>query len=157
MTGRSTEPLGRMEEYSIREALIADLPALHALDHVARDSADRRSMIDRAVREARSWVIEGDGAVAGYGIISHEFFGRSFLELIYIDQRARGKGLGPQVIRALELQSKSASLFTSTNESNLHMQHVLARLGYERSGVIYNLDPGDPEVIYVKHTAFGRS
>ena len=58
---------------------------------------------------------------------------------------------GPKLIEALEQQSKSTSLFTSTNQSNAHMQHVLAGLGYEPSGIIHNLDPGDPEVVYVEH------
>ena len=140
-----------MEKYSIRQAVLADTPKLYALDHVARDDAHRRLSIDRAIREARSWVIEQRDVVVGYGIISHEFFGRSFLDLIYIDEKCRGQGLGPKLIEALEQQSKSTSLFTSTNQSNAHMQHVLAGLGYEPSGIIHNLDPGDPEVVYVKH------
>jgi hypothetical protein len=51
----------------------------------------------------------------------------------------------------LDQQSKSTSLFTSTNQSNLHMQHVLEGLRYEPSGIIRNLDLGDPELVYVKH------
>lgn len=140
-----------MNGHSIRRAVLTDTPRLYALDHVARDDAERRSSIDRAIREERIWVIERRDLVLGYGIISHEFFGRSFLDLIYIDERYRGEGLGPKLIEALELQSKSASLFTSTNQSNLHMLHVLEGLGYERSGIIHNLDPGDPELVYVKH------
>jgi hypothetical protein len=31
------------------------------------------------------------------------------------------------------------------------MQRVLENLSYERSGVIYNLDPGDPELVYFKN------
>ena len=90
------------------------------------------------------------GEIAGYGVISHDFFGRSFLELIYIDQEKRSKGYGPLLISFLEEQSKSQDLFTSTNESNSHMQRVLEKLGYQRSGIIDNLDPGDPEIVYVK-------
>jgi len=30
------------------------------------------------------------------------------------------------------------------------MRELLARLGYRRSGVIYNLDKNDPEFIFVK-------
>lgn len=30
------------------------------------------------------------------------------------------------------------------------MQNLLKKLGYERSGIIHNLDPGDPELIYFK-------
>ncbi|MFN0205481.1 MAG: N-acetyltransferase family protein [Planctomycetota bacterium] len=140
-----------MESYSIRPAVLEDTRGLYSLDHTALASAERRSTIDRAIREARILVVEHSGVVAGYGIISHEFYGRSFLELVYIAEPSRGKGLGPKLIRALEQQSQSTSLFTSTNQSNVHMQHVLESLGYEASGIIHNLDPGDPELVYVKH------
>ena len=56
------------------------------------------------------------------------------------------------MIAFLENRSQSDDLFTSTNESNSHMQHVLGKLGYERSGIIHNLDPGDPEIVYVKQS-----
>lgn len=78
------------------------------------------------------------------------FFGRSFIDLVIIAQPLRSSGYGPKLLAFLESQSQSTDLFTSTNESNAHMQHVLEKLGYVRSGVIHNLDPGDPEIVYVK-------
>jgi mannose-6-phosphate isomerase-like protein (cupin superfamily)/GNAT superfamily N-acetyltransferase len=139
----------------IRGAVAADLDALFALDQVARSEAERRAFIVRAVAEQRAWVVARAGRVHGYAVISHDFFGRSFLELVYIGEEHRGQGLGPALMRHMETQSRSGSLFTSTNESNRQMQHVLGRLGYERSGIIHHLDPGDPEIVYVKHLTPG--
>lgn len=48
------------------------------------------------------------------------------------------------------VHNASVQIFTSTNESNRHMQHVLAKAGYHLAGRIEELDPGDPEIIYVK-------
>ncbi len=135
----------------IRPATAVDLPSLYQLDHIARSDAERRAFITRSVREGRAWVMVPAGRVCGYGVMGHEFFGRSFLEMVYVAAEQRGQGLGPQLIRFMETQSRSDTFFTSTNESNGHMQHVLEKLGYERSGIIYNLDPGDPEIVYVKH------
>jgi GNAT superfamily N-acetyltransferase len=134
----------------IRPATTADLPALLALDHIAVSEAERRAFIAQAVSEQRAWVVAVAGKVCGYGVIRHDFFGRSFLEMVYIAAEWRSQGLGPALIRFLETHSRSADLFTSTNQSNHHMQHVLAKLGYERSGIIHNLDPGDPEIVYIK-------
>lgn len=139
----------------IRMAVAADLDTLFGLDQVARSEAERCACIARAVAEQRAWVVARAGQVRGYAVISHDFFGRSFLELVYIGEEHRGQGLGPALLRHLETQSRSGSLFTSTNESNRHMQHVLGRLGYERCGIIHNLDPGDPEIVYVKQLAHG--
>lgn len=135
----------------IRPATPDDLNALLALDHVAASSAERGAFIARAIAEQRTWVITVGQRVYGYGILTYDFFGHTFLELVYIAAEWRSQGLGPTLIRFLETQSRSATFFTSTNESNRQMQHVLEKLGYERSGVIYNLDPGDPELIYVRH------
>ncbi len=50
----------------------------------------------------------------------------------------------------MESISRGEKLFTSTNLSNLPMQALLAKLGYTLSGVIHNLDEGDPELVYFK-------
>jgi mannose-6-phosphate isomerase-like protein (cupin superfamily)/GNAT superfamily N-acetyltransferase len=134
----------------IRPATAVDLPALYELDHIAWSDEGRRAFIVRSVTEERAWVIEGAGQVCGYGVISHDFYGRSFLEMVYLAAEQRGQGLGPRLIRFLETQSRSTALFTSTNESNHHMQHVLEKLSYECSGIIHNLDLGDPEIVFVK-------
>jgi ribosomal protein S18 acetylase RimI-like enzyme len=139
-----------MADIGIRLTTEHDLLVLNELDHIARADSSRQSLIEDATRTRRAWTIEDSKEIVGYGIISHEFFGRSFLELIYIDESKRSKGYGPELISFLEKQSKSVDLFTSTNESNLHMQRVLEKLGYERSGIIHNLDSGDPEIVYVK-------
>ena len=137
----------------IRLATAVDLPLLYELDHIARSDQGRRAFVARSVTEGRTWVVEQAGQVWGYGVISHDFFGRSFLEMIYMAIERRGQGWGPRLIRFIETQSRSTALFTSTNESNRHMQRVLEKLGYERSGVIHNLDPGDPEIVFVKRLA----
>ena len=104
------------------------------------------------MKNGSAWVVEMSDGIIGYGVISHRFFGRSFIDLIYIAEPLRSSGYGSELIAFLEGQSRSDDLFTSTNESNVHMQHVLEKLGYERSGVIHNLDPGDPEIVYLKRS-----
>jgi hypothetical protein len=53
--------------------------------------------------------------------VKHDFFGRSFLDIIYMAAERRSQGLEPALTRFLEMQSRSAHLFTSTNQSNRHM------------------------------------
>ena len=136
----------------IRQAVDEDLSSLVDLDAVASADSSRRDFIRDAIEARRAWVLEVSSGVVGYGILSHGFFGRSFLEVIYFAESHRSKGYGPKLIAFLEGHSRSKDLFTSTNQSNSHMQHVLEQLGYQRSGVIHNLDPGDPEIVYVKRS-----
>lgn len=141
-----------MPHHLIRQAVGEDLPALIDVDHIARTDSDRLDFVRNAIEGRRTWVLEVSGRVVGYGIISHEFFGRSFLDLIHIAESQRSRGYGPSLIAFLEDHSRSNDLFTSTNQSNSHMRHVLESLGYEQSGIIHNLDPGDPEIVYVKRS-----
>lgn len=141
-----------MPDHLIRQAVGKDLPALIDVDHIARTDSGRRDFIRDAIEARRTWILEVSSRVVGYGIISHEFFGRSFLDLIYVAESQRSRGYGPSLIAFLEDHSRSNDLFTSTNQSNSHMRHVLEKLGFERSGVIHNLDPDDPEIVYVKHS-----
>lgn len=53
-------------------------------------------------------------------------------------------------MRYSESICQTTKLFTSTNLSNLPMQALLTKLGYRLSGVIHNLDDGDPELVYFK-------
>ena len=145
-----------MATHRIRQAVAEDLPVLMKLDQIAHNSPARVKLIQDAVQNGSAWVVETSDAIAGYGVISHGFFGRSFIELIYIDENKRLSGYGAQLVAFLECQSQSRDLFTSTNRSNSHMQHILEKLGYERSGVIHNLDPGDPEIVYVKRSVLSE-
>jgi len=135
---------------TIRQGEESDLTSLYSVDRTAGVEPERKILIREAVLDKRCWVVEVGEEFVGYGIISHGFFGRSFLELIYINEPNRSNGYGPRLITFLEAHAKSPDVFTSTNESNSHMQYLLEKLGYERTGVINNLDPGDPEIVYFK-------
>ena len=141
----------------IRAATGKDLEQLCGLDKIAQNHPERKRLITNAIKDLRAWLLESsNGQIVGYGVLNHGFFGLTFIELIYIDEQFRCKGLGPKLIHYLEKQSQSEDIFTSTNESNLHMQHVLSALGYEGSGTIFNLDPSDPERVFVKKLKDGQ-
>jgi N-acetylglutamate synthase-like GNAT family acetyltransferase len=139
--------------HRIRQAQSDDLEKVVFLDEIACQDQKRQARLSRAIAQHRMWVLQRSNHVLGYGVISHEFFGQSFIELIIISQQVRSSGLGPELIRYLEGMARTPKVFTSTNASNAHMRHVLEKLGYEESGIVYNLDPGDPEVVYFKHLA----
>lgn len=98
---------------------------------------------------ARVGVAESDAGLFGYACRG-TFFDHDFLELIYVDAAHRQQGVGRALVGAVERARRTYKLFTSTNKSNAAMRAMLARLSYEPSGVIRNLDPGDPELVFVK-------
>lgn len=54
------------------------------------------------------------------------------------------------LIKCAESKCKREKLFALTNQSNEPMQGLLKKSGFERSRIIYNLNPGDLELIYFK-------
>jgi ribosomal protein S18 acetylase RimI-like enzyme len=135
---------------SVRLAETADASAIIAFDHVARDDAGRVRFIERTIEQRQGYVVTFDNIVAGYGVLNYIFFGNAFIDLLYVSSQYRRRGLGEALMRHMESIREGEKLFTSTNLSNLPMQTLLAKLGYVLSGVIHNLDEGDPELVYLK-------
>ena len=90
------------------------------------------------------------GEVIGYGVLNYTFYGQGFFEMLYVHPDHRRRGAGAALLLHMESLCRSPKLFTSTNLSNLPMQSLLNKAGYALSGVIHNLDEGDPELVYFK-------
>jgi ribosomal protein S18 acetylase RimI-like enzyme len=55
-----------------------------------------------------------------------------------------------RLLREVEARCASPKLSTSANASNAAAQALYGRAGFARSGVIENLDRGDPEIVFFK-------
>jgi len=143
-----------MTHFILRPAVQSDVAAIAAIDAACGSPQDvhRAALVPELLKFDMSWIAEGDGAAAGYAIVSRRFFSRPFVELLAIAPASRRKGLGTALMARCESAHDGDILFTSTNESNAAMRALLAKAGYQASGIIYNLDPGDPELVFAKFT-----
>jgi ribosomal protein S18 acetylase RimI-like enzyme len=130
---------------SVRPARSSDATAIVTIDH----DSSRESGVREAVEDSRCLVAEWNGIIAGFAVGSR-FYGFDFLELLVVSVGHRRRGVASALMRGWEAAAVTPKLFTSTNESNIPMQRLCERLGYARSGLIENLDEGDPEIIYFK-------
>jgi len=133
----------------IRAATVDDHEALCAIDTVANTSPERRDQIRSWLDSARCCVAEVDGRIAGYGVLTHHFFGHPFIEIIMVGEAFRRQGVGAEIVRHLRAIAPGPKLFSSTNASNVPMQKLFRSLGFERSGQVDNLDEGDAEIIFL--------
>lgn len=140
-------------DIAVRLAATRDRRAIAACDPRVASDLHRRELIDAAIAARHCWVVETAGGVAGYAVLTANFFGREFLELLFVAPEARRGGIGDAILETVERARRADRLFTSTNESNTAMRALLAKRGYEPSGTILNLDPGDPELVFVKFLA----
>ena len=135
---------------TIRQGVIGDLDALVAFDDIVASSEARRNQIESSLRNSEVLVALMNGKPKGYALLNYRFFGHAFIELLYVASDSRRCGIGSQLIKNIERQARGPKLFTSTNQSNEPMRAVLRHLGFEESGIIHNLDPGDPELVFFK-------
>jgi GNAT superfamily N-acetyltransferase len=135
---------------SIRPAVETDIEALCSLDLVARRENERREFIRREVASGNCFVAVMNETVVGYGVLNYTFHHNGCIDMLYVDSDHRRRGAGAALLKHMESLCETLKLFTSTNLSNLPMQSLLAKLDYVLSGVIHNLDEGDPEIVYFK-------
>ncbi len=135
---------------SIRTAVETDVEALCSLDLIARQDEERREFIRRAAASGTCHVAVDGGEAVGYAVLNYAFYQQGFIEMLYVRAERRRRGAGAALLRHMESLCRTPKLFTSTNLSNLPMQSLLAKSGYALSGVIHNLDEGDPELVYLK-------
>ena len=129
---------------TVRLAGPADLTAMQALD-------PGRARLMKTWIDAHYAFVALDGAeVLGLAVLTRHFFGQGFIELLLVDARARRRGFATALLGHLEASSPTATLWTSTNESNAPMRALLAAAGYTLSGAIEGLDEGDPELVFRK-------
>jgi len=133
---------------NVRPATLGDLESLSTL--LSQDGASRPSFLEASIRGNLGLVAELDGQIVGFGVLSYDFFERGFIKLLYVTSGFRRRGVGSALLSAVETECTTPLIFTSTNESNIAMQNLLSKYGYQASGVVRGLDPGDPELFFRK-------
>jgi len=143
----------------IRHATAADVKYICEADPIADRDERRHDYVSGAVRGEMGRgvrVLEVDGELMGYAVMG-EFFGHPFLERIATHTAHQRLGVAQALLANLEVEFLAHPggdrMFVSTNESNDPMRTLLAKRGYKVSGVVENLDPGDPELFFVKFKA----
>jgi ribosomal protein S18 acetylase RimI-like enzyme len=130
----------------IRAATPADVAAVLALHHA--DPA-RRALIAHLIGHEPSLVAcEGARVVGFAGVRARHFFDRDFVELLFVGQADRRRGVGAALLDAVVSSPGTPIVFTSTNVSNAPMQALLARAGWVASGQVTGLDDGDDELFF---------
>lgn len=136
--------------FSIRPAGERDVEDICSLDLIGSREDGRRELIRRAVASNTCFVAVADEEVIGYCMLNYTFYSNGYIDMLYVHSDHRRSGVGAALLRHVESLCQTPKLFTSTNLSNLPMQSLLSKSGYQLSGVIHNLDESDPEIVYYK-------
>jgi ribosomal protein S18 acetylase RimI-like enzyme len=141
--------------WEIRPASAGDFAALEPIVWRPLIEEPRRRRFMRGLDEGEVVIVcaaRGD-AVYAYAWIYEGFFGHTFLAYLAVQPQYRRNALAGILLEATEQRAVTDRVFSSTNVSNAPMQAVFERYGWKRCGEIDDLDPGDPELVYVKYAA----
>jgi GNAT superfamily N-acetyltransferase len=146
--GDTTRMLDTWNMAAIRPARIEDVAAILAIDP---ESLGRAEDIAVLVRCESSLLAVEDATIVGFaGVKPGHFYGRDFLDLLFVGSAHRRQGVGRSLVRAVVERATTTRVFTSTNESNAAMRSLLASESWSQSGVLVGLDEGDPEHIFFR-------
>ncbi|MBV9731758.1 MAG: GNAT family N-acetyltransferase [Verrucomicrobia bacterium] len=134
---------------SIRKAVLNDISGLSYSD-TEFWFGSRIEYLERAIRRGGGYALEQEGKVIGVAVLEYTFFEHGFISWLYVSPAARRTGAGEMLLQYLVSICQTAKLFSSTNQSNRPMQALFVKVGFEQSGMIHNLDPNDPEIVYFK-------
>lgn len=132
----------------IREIEAADFQAIASLSPANGPDTDYET---RCIKQAEACLVATlAGSVVGYITLDYSFYGNGFISFLFVTESVRRSGVGLALIREIGRRCKTPKLFTSTNESNSPMRGLLTVCGFTESGIIHNLDDGDPEIVYFR-------
>ncbi len=134
----------------IGNATPEDAQKLKDLDTTVPIQPKRAGLIDQWLQEDKVIVAQIEEKIVGYGVFNHAFFHQSQVDMLMIHVDYRGRGIGEYILRALEKLCDTPKFYVTTNLSNTKMQSLLTRVGFRLGGYIHELDPGDPELVFVK-------
>ena len=143
-----------MEQVRLRKATIEDrsmaIDLDYQLDKTEHIELHRAEKITQAIVNNECFLILLNKQAVGFVLFDYRFFDQGWIELIIIDEKYKGKGIGGKVFDLLCEQCKTDKVFTSTNRSNTRMQKALAKANFSFAGEITGLDDGDPELFYYR-------
>jgi GNAT superfamily N-acetyltransferase len=138
----------------LRAAQAEDVSAIAAIDPAG---PGRTEEIRALVQGQASLVAVEHGRIAGFlALKPGHFYGRDFIDLLFVTPSWRRHGLGRALLRAALRHASTSRVFTSANESNTPMRELLHSEGWTPSGVLTGLDEGDPEHVFFHDVPSGQ-
>lgn len=140
----------------IRRGQPEDLPACANLAIELIGPRRGQPFIQAALDRQQFLVASDAGEVGGFLVYRTDWFNCTFVSLVVVKPDCRRKGVARDLYRAVEAESRSPRLFSSTDETNAASIQMHRALGFTPSGYVDNLPQGCRELLFYKRLA-GRT
>jgi GNAT superfamily N-acetyltransferase len=127
-----------------------DVGSLARVDPRLDDDLRLRDHLAELMSAGLSWLAISGDEPTGFAIVTRHFFDFPFVDLLHVREAHRRHGVGRALMAHCERVHDADRIFTSTNESNAPMRALMADMGWRPCGQVDALDPGDPELFFVK-------
>ena len=124
------------------DTIVTMMEAFYAIDNYPIDKEKSKTLFQEFISNedlGKSWLILSDQEIVGYVILtvvfSFEYQGKiAFLDELYLNEKARGKGIGSQAVTFVLEQSKKLSLqliYLEIENHNQNAQKLYIANGFE--------------------------
>ncbi|HRM45502.1 MAG TPA: GNAT family N-acetyltransferase [Flavobacterium sp.] len=124
------------------DTIVTMMKAFYAIDNYPIDKEKSKTLFQEFISNedlGKSWLILSDEETVGYVILtfvfSFEYQGKiAFLDELYLNEKARGKGIGSQAVTFVLEQSKKLSLqliYLEIENHNQNAQKLYIANGFE--------------------------
>jgi ribosomal protein S18 acetylase RimI-like enzyme len=137
----------------IRRAGFDDVPACATLAVELIGGQRARPFMEAAADRRELLVASENGSVVGLLAYRTDWFNCTFVSLVVVKPDHRRKGIARELYRAVEAESASPRLFSSTEETDAASIRMHGALGFTASGYIENLPQGCRELVFYKRLA----
>ena len=136
----------RFDEVAACAALADELIGPRRAQPFTEAALDRRQLL----------VASDNGSVVGCLAYTTDWFNCTFVSLVVVKADHRRKGIARELYRAVEAESASPRLFSSTEETSAASIRMHSALGFTASGYVENLPQGCRELLFYKRLDGGR-
>lgn len=137
-------------EILVRFPRVADEPACAALAALPMGGKAAGPFVASHFREHRIVVAEAAGEVVGLLAWRTDWFGCSFVDLLFVREDLRRRGVAREMFLAVEALSPGPRLFSSAEEDDAASIRMHAALGFRPSGHVDNLPRGKRGLLFFK-------
>ncbi len=143
-----------------RKAIIAMLAESEPWRKLGYGDSDWKKLFDPLPSGREGFVIESDGAVAGFALLRPKFLMGDYLELLVVAPSTRNHGLGSALLKHIEsvVFARVKNLFACVSDFNAEARKFYQKNGYQEIGPMPNfLIPGSSEILLRKTNGPARS
>src|SRR5690349_4393598 len=136
-----------------RAAIVSMLSGSEPWTKLGYTDADWKKLLDPIPQGREGFVIEANGAVAGFALIRLKFLLGDYLELLVLAPAARGGGLGRALLGHVEgvVFARAKNLFACVSDFNAEARKFYMKHGYQEVGPMPGLlIPGSAEILLRK-------